>query len=649
MKKKTGQKKNIPEHERRIRQIFSLFLVIMVLITGRIVYLQGIFPFTPLDEEKLRDKNVLSAYEVRAWEEKEDSKSRLRSFFTWLRKKTLSVEEENLYERRLSSRSKTYVHLMPFVRNKIDKVNHPFVTVRHDRGRIYSSDGVLLAVNDAAYDVAFRRSKFPTDMALRNEQIDKVLGILGVDRNYKMSNAKGALSIQARLDGNKKRIPLATATREQYEQIRKLRYDSVDMEYKLARTHPLGIAEDVLGVANYLGGDRGNPFVGLSGIEKSFDEYLVSRDEEIDRQEHPELVVSGTPENAPRDVYVTIDRNIQEAAQDIMSEWGRKIRSDLGMLIVQECDTGRILAMASTKPKPGQNVFAENAYEPGSTLKTITFAALVDSKAATEDTPVEVGRYGKAVGWEWKRGKVIHDDHDSPNEPVLSLRRVIEVSSNIGTAKLARNVLGAERLYKYLEAFGFGRKTGIELPIESSGLMFPLKKYKTDPSLVITSSYGHGISVTMIQLASAYSAMINGGVYHQPSLVDRVTMKDGRLDYLPEREEPRRVISEESSAKVRKVLRGVMENGTGKEGKIKGYILAGKTGTANRVSGKGYKDKSANSFFAGFFPYKNPKYTIIAAFDNPEREYRYGSKAAMPVYVEMVQKLIEMNHIPKDN
>ncbi|MBO4556558.1 MAG: penicillin-binding protein 2 [Elusimicrobiales bacterium] len=601
----------------------------------------------------MKKVKYLAAYEVKAWEEEQNSKSKIRSFFAGVRKFALTAEDEKKYEEQISRRNRKYVYLMPYVSQEIKKATHQFATVKHERGRIFASDGSLLAGNDTVYSIAFLRKKFPSNETLRNEQISKVLQILGIsDTAYDSEDSSKKVTKYGKLvNGSKNWIPVGYADSTQYMKLKKLKLDCLDADPSQKRSHPGNLAVDVLGIADYkmINNKRRREygFGGQSGIEKVFEEDLMSREEEVDVQEHPENSVSGTAENAPRDIYVTIDRNLQQAAQDIMSEWAKKIRSELGLLIVQECDTGRIVALATTKQKPGQNVFAENVYEPGSTLKTITYAALIETKVATDETSVEVGYNAKKIGWEWRKGKFITDDHDS-DTPSIDLKKVIAVSSNIGTAKLAKKLLKGENLHHFHELFGFGKKTGIESPVESKGLMAPLKKYKSDLSLLLTSSYGYGIAVTPVQLVSAYSAMVNGGLYHSPYLVDRITDRDGKTTRLIERPEPVRVISEETSAKVRNVLRGVMENGTGKDIKVDGYILAGKTGTADRLKGKEYAG-GTNALFAGFFPYHKPKYAILAIFEAPEYAYRYGSKSPLPVYAEMSKRIAEIKHIPPDN
>ncbi len=646
-----AENKIMKSAENRVKHVFFLLAIWVAAVTLRMIYLQGIFPHIPVNQEKLKDTEYITSHQVKQYDEEQDKKSRLRSFFTWIRKSALTEEEEKEYERTLSRRNKKYVHLMTYVRNEIDRTTHPMETVRHERGKIYSSDGTLIAGNEIVYDIRLNRDKFPPDPEKRDELIDKTLKILGIDRSYRL-NRKSA-TVGERLASSQKGIPLSSADREQFAKLKSLKtrekFDAINYNPRISRSHPGNIAVDTIGVANYRGNDMRNEFTGLSGLEKKYEEYLGATEEEIDILETPELALNGTDENAPRDLYVTIDRNFQKAAQEIMAAWEDKVHPDAGMMIVQECDTGRILAMATSKPTPGQNLFVENAYEPGSTLKTVAFAALLDSKSATENDIIHVGA-GKSEPWKLKKFW-IRDDHNHPEEPDLSLRRVIETSSNIGTGKFVLTKMNAARFYPYLEALGFGRRTGIELPGESAGIMRPLKKYKEDVTLFVTISYGHGISVTPVQLVTAYSALINGGLYNRPSIVDRVAYRNGETDFIPEKEDPVRVISEETSAKVRKVLRGVMDNGTGKDTKIKGYILAGKTGTAMRTKkrGGGYIEGSNNALFAGFFPYKKPKYTILVIFDHPEKKlHGFGAQSALPAYANMVRKIIEIKHIPAD-
>ena len=627
----------------RVKLVFFFLAAFALCVTGRIIYLQAIFPNTKPDKKKIEYFERLPAYKVKNWEELEDSKSKLRSMFTQIRKYALSASEEAEYENKMYKSEKRYVYLMPYVYKKIKEVKHPIKNVNHERGRIYSSDGSLLAGNETIYDIAFLRDKFHPDKNIRESQIRKILEIVGI--KYDDPKDEKAAEIKKSLKGKDNWIPIAyKVSSDLFKKLRKLNYECLGARKIHIRIHPLNLALDTLGDVKYKDNNK------LFGLEQVFDIDLHSRVEEVDKQMHPELTEKGTSENAPKDLHLTIDRNFQKAAQEIMESWNKAIRKNekksFGLLIVQESNTGRILAMASTKETPGQNLFVQNAYEPGSTLKTVTFAALIDSKTAKETDYVHIG-LGKSNPWQLKNVK-IHDDHDWPNEQDMTLRRVIELSSNIGTGRFVQK-LGAEKLYQYYEALGFGKQTGIELPLETSGVLHPLKLYKRDITQLVTSSYGHGIMVSPIQLISAYSAMINGGTYYQPYLVEHISDRDGNVVMFPEHKEPVRVFEESTSAKVRSVLRGVMENGTGREIKLDGYILAGKTGTANLKKGKGYADKEANALFVGFFPYEHPKYTIMAIFDHPEKDYRYGSKSALPVYAEMVSKIAEIKHIPKDN
>lgn len=635
------------KNDRRVRHVFILLAIGIIAVTGRIIYLQAIFPkYIHIDDSVSADDIYLPGYKVRAWEEKEDAKSKVRSAFSWVRKHLLTSAEEEVYQKRLGGRSKHYVHLMAYVKKEAMRTSHPMRKLLHERGRIYSSDGSLLAINQMVYDVALLKKNLPNDEQIRAKQIKQILDILEVDLGYKQ-NPK-SLTIGQRLNSKKiKRVPITTATQEQYLKLKKLKLDALDFEPRFARMHPNDLAIDTLGIANYRENDRRNPFVGLSGLEKTFDEYLISREEEIDIQENPELIHIGTDEKAPRDLHITIDRNLQQAAQEIMHNWDKKIKPDIGLLLVQDCNTGKILALASSKRTPGQNYFTQTTYEPGSTLKTITFAALIDSKRASENEIIHVGA-GKSEPWKLKRF-YIRDEHDHPEERDLSLRRIIETSSNIGTGKFAMEKLSAEQFYSYLQAFGFGEQTGIELPEESKGKLHSLKTYKNDITLLVTTSYGHGIAVTPIQLLTAYSALVNGGLYRKPYLLDNITLRSGMPEVINEQEAPRRVISSETSAKVRNVLRSVMEKGTGKDVKIDGYILAGKTGTAMRVKNGVYSEGVNNALFAGFFPYHKPQYTILVIFERPEDKlYGFGARSALPAYAEMVQKIIDIKHIPRD-
>ena len=322
-----------------------------------------------------------------------------------------------------------------------------------------------------------------------------------------------------------------------------------------------------------------------------------------------------------------------------------------GTVVVQEPASGRILALASQpdyNPNlPGnyraskrRNRAVCDMYEPGSTFKPFLLASVLEEGIAKpgQVTYCENGRF--EVG-----GKIIRD-HARYRE--LSLEEMLKFSSNIGFAKLGK-ALERERYYAYLRDFGFGEPTGIDLPGEAGGLLrAPSRWFEIDLAAI---SFGQGLSVTPIQLASAMSAIANGGLLMEPYLVEKIFDSEGQVVERRLPQVKRRVISEETAAKVREMMVSVTEpGGTGTKAALPGYRVAGKTGTAQKVDPVtgGYSPDKRVSSFIGFVPAENPALVIAVAVDEPKGK-TYGGLIAAPVFARIAgQSLSYLNILPKD-
>jgi cell division protein FtsI (penicillin-binding protein 3) len=311
------------------------------------------------------------------------------------------------------------------------------------------------------------------------------------------------------------------------------------------------------------------------------------------------------------------------------------------MAVVINPKTGEILALAvqpsfdpnhfSTAPaQVRKNRVVTDAFEPGSTFKVFLLAAALEEQAATpkEMFFCENGAY--MVG-----GKVIHDTH---KHGWLSLADIVKVSSNIGASKVGRK-LGKNRLHRYLKNFGFGAKTGVDLPGEVPGFLAAPGTWSEVGLANI--SFGQGVSTTALQLTAALAAVANGGVLMKPYAVKAVLDSNG--DFVQENRPKaiRRVISPETAGKVAKIMKTVMEEGgTGKTARLAGYESAGKTGTAQKalVNGRGYSDKRISSFF-GFAPADNPQVVITVIIDEPQGT-SYGGVVAAPAFKSIGEQML---------
>ncbi len=403
------------------------------------------------------------------------------------------------------------------------------------------------------------------------------------------------------------------------------------------RIHPYGeSALDIIGAAN-------SKNFGLSGIEQMFNREL-SQDISKKRAKHArrgEIIYDRKlkEELSVGNVYLTIDELAQYHAEKALRQAVESVGAEGGVVLVQEPKTGKILAAASYPVNDGQSLAFQFTYEPGSTFKTIAISSALDAGTAliTDSVPMEERR------WEVARGFVVKDNQHKKD--FLSIPEIMQLSSNIGAGKIALE-LGAKNLFYYIKAFGFGSKTDINFNGESKGSINPYNKWtKVD---TVTKGYGYGVAVTPIQLIGAYSAIANGGYLMQPHLISHIEYADGKIEKRAKPVKIRRVLREETTAIMKKVLQSVVEAGSGKRAQIKGYNVAGKTGTAEKLSKEGgYGKRSHVVSFCGFVPVSDPQFTILIILDNPSK-YSFGGTAAAPVFKDIAEPLLTQKGIAPD-
>ena len=404
------------------------------------------------------------------------------------------------------------------------------------------------------------------------------------------------------------------------------------------RIHPYGqSALDVIGTAN-------SKNWGLSGIEQMFNKEL-SQDISKKRAKHARrgAVIYDRKlkeELSVGNVYLTIDAVAQYYAEKALHKAVEEVGAEHGIALVQEPQTGRILAAASYPVSDGQSLAFQFTYEPGSTFKTIAVSSALD--AGTVRITDSIDMDGRK--WEVIKGFTVTDKQHKKD--FLSIPEIMQLSSNIGAGKIALD-LGPKNLFFYIKAFGFGSKTDINFNGESRGSVMPLSKWtKVD---TVTKGYGYGVAVTPIQLINAYSAIANGGVLMQPHLIDRIEYTNGKVEKRAKPIKIRRVFNRpETAATMTKVLQSVVEAGSGKRAQITGYNVAGKTGTAEKLSKEGgYGKRSHVVSFCGFVPATNPQFTVLVILDNPAK-YTFGGTAAAPVFKEIAQPLLARKGVKPD-
>lgn len=403
------------------------------------------------------------------------------------------------------------------------------------------------------------------------------------------------------------------------------------------RIHPYEqSALDIIGAAN-------SKNLGLSGIEQMYNKEL-SQDISKKRAKHAgrgQVIYDRTLKEklSVGNVYLTIDAVAQYYAEHALQKAVENVGAQQGVAIVQQPATGRILAAASYPVKDGQSLAFQFTYEPGSTFKTIALSAALDAGSVKVTDSIDMdGRK-----WEASRGFIVRDNQHDKN--FLSIPEIMQLSSNIGAGKIALE-LGAKDLFYYIKSFGFGSKTDINFNGESKGSVMPYTSWtKVD---TITKGYGYGIAITPIQLINAYSAIANGGYLMQPHLVDRIEYANGKVDKRAKPIKIRRVLKPETTEIMKKVLQSVVEVGSGKRAQITGYNVAGKTGTAEKLSKEGgYGKRSHVVSFCGFVPASDPQFTILIILDNPSK-YSFGGTAAAPVFKEIAEPLLTRYGIKPD-
>jgi cell division protein FtsI (penicillin-binding protein 3) len=405
------------------------------------------------------------------------------------------------------------------------------------------------------------------------------------------------------------------------------------------RAYPLGEAEGP--VVGYVGRDG----YGLGGVEFSFDKYLHGEDGwtilRKDGRNHRDRKI-GLPYKGPRpggDVYLTIDAEIQKIAYSVLKQAVTFQGARGGMCMVVEPATGDILAMVnepSFDPNaPGKyslerrsNTCISTVFEPGSTFKIVTAAAALQDNIKNEQDSID-GNNGVYVVYNER----IRDHHPYGK---LSFVQAMSVSSNVCFAKIARD-LGNSRLYRYTGEFGFGSRSGIELPGEEGGIVHPVRSWSG--RTLATMAIGQEVSVTFLQMMMAYATVANDGVLVQPRICEKIISSDGTVAETQRVKPVRRILSEQNALRLRSMLRVVVDSGTGKKAAVDNVAIGGKTGTAQKLNSGGYSKTRSWTSFIGFFPVDKPILVCGVVIDEPANNLMGGSSAA-PVFKKAVTQIV---------
>ena len=461
------------------------------------------------------------------------------------------------------------------------------------------------------------------------QQVAKILNLKGSDLAQEF---REALDEKRRFIWIARRLDADVAAK-----ITALNLPGIHQQLEPKRFYPNGsLAAHVLG---YVGLDG----QGLGGVEQSYNEKISGEPGQL----FIEKDASGKPYESyeitakpGQTVVLTIDQSIQYLAEQALQGAVERSHAKSGTVIVLDPRSGDILALANAptfdpnkvaeaKPETRSNWALQNIYEPGSTFKIVAFSAAIEKKLAKPEDHIDCQMGAITVA-----GRLVHD-----HKPfgLLTIAEALAKSSNVAAIKLGLRV-GDPTMYEYIKRFGFGSKTGIELPGETVGILRKVERWQ--PSSIGSIAIGQEVGVTPVQMVAAFGALANDGVRIAPHLIREVRSGDGTVVYRAEPEQ-HRVISTETAVSLRGMLEGVTLNGTAKKAQLDGYSAAGKTGTAQKIDPKtkAYSHTKFVGSFVGFAPVSNPQVAIIVVIDEPAGAY-HGGDVAAPVFREVAEQIL---------
>lgn len=491
-----------------------------------------------------------------------------------------------------------------------------------NRGNIFDRNGNPLAINVHVYNIF-------TIPKNKNEEFYQQLKKLSeIVPELSYQSLKNKVQKRTRYTWLARRIHL---NEEQLKKIRKL--EGIFHESHSQRVYPN--RELLAQTLGYVGVDN----TGLAGLENSLNSKLKGKPQVVkyirDAKGRPIKYETKVSEAVSTDVHLSIDKDIQGALESYLKDQVVLHGANRGGAGVMDAETGEILAIAnyptfdpnkaSTFPQEDRKLaFVTDPFEPGSILKPITVISALENKIATPETKYFC-EYGKIkVQNHWVSEAESHEKFEW-----LSVADILKFSSNVGTTKIAFN-LKYPKLKETLDKFEIPKKTGIQMSGESKGILYPKSSDKVPPLTLSNISFGQGIATTAIQMLRSYAVIANGGYLITPTL-----LRTEESQLKPEN----RIISEKTANEVTKMLVGAVEDGTGKNAKIPHYVIAGKTGTAQRVSPTGGYSGYVPSF-VGFPVNVNRKFVVMAYVENPTKNGYYGGKVAGPIFKKITQYIL---------
>lgn len=548
----------------------------------------------------------------------------------------------------------------PYYRSLADSLTIFPKTIQAERGNIYSADGRLLATTLPIFDIRidFKTTYNHADIFKAN--IDSVALLLSQMFGDKSKTQYKNELVRERAKKSRYYLLRRGVTYnqlvaiKQWPMFREGQYKSgmiaVENDKRLM---PFGLlAQRSIGFTNTNGR--------MVGLEGQYNEQLSGTKGQVMVQKIAggvTIPIDSKEQITPQpgnDVYTTIDVELQDVAEDALYRALKHHDAEHGCVILMEVKTGRIKAIANlgrTKDSSYTEIFnyaVGEATEPGSTFKLATVASLMEDGRANNNTMINIGETGVA-----KFYNLTIRDHEAPEEPQLTLKRSVEVSSNVAMARIAFDNYSAtpSKFYNHLVDFGFTKKINIEIPGAGTPILADPKKWSGVSTAYI--AHGYEIQITPLHTLMFYNAIANNGVMVQPRIVDKVKEYNKTIDSTETIVLNDHLLSKQTIRQLQEILVGVVENGTARNLKTDYLHVAGKTGTAVIAQGnQGYKKRIYQASFCGYFPAQNPEYSMIVVINSPSANGYYGNVVAGSIFKEVADKVYSLSedmHDPINN
>jgi cell division protein FtsI (penicillin-binding protein 3) len=509
------------------------------------------------------------------------------------------------------------------------------VTFAARRGTIFDRDGQPLAIS-VDLQTIWTDPTHVEDPDLEAQKLAPVLGIKAETLALKLRGTSPDSQFEYLARQVEPKVSNA---------VKELDLPGIFMDPEAKRFYPNDrLASHVLGFANQQG-------VGAEGIEAQYDEILQGKpgrmilEQDPDGNPLPQAEFSYERPEAGRSLFLTLEKEIQYFTELTLANAVETYGAKAGSVVIMRPRNGEILAMANVpdfdpneygdfKPDEIRNRAITDTYEPGSIFKLVTGAGALEDGVVHPKTTFVVPDALPYID------RVFHDSHSHAAEE-MSFTEILVDSSNVGTIKVGLE-LGRKRLDHWVREFGFGSPTGLDFPSEEDGLVRPLKDWYG--TTIATIPMGQGINVTLLQMAAAYATIANDGMWVEPKLLSATMDPEGRVDpsSSPAR---RRVISRSTAKKMTEIFTQVVKRGTGIEGDVPGYEVAGKTGTAQKVNLEtGEYGNEYIASFAGYVPARDPEFVMVVSLDDPDAIY--GGATAAPVFAELAEFTLRRLGVP---